>query len=331
VLQKREIQAAVILDDLPGGEPGEFLSWSASSKGREGWFKRLESGRSALLLSDRDAVLEQCSLTRHDRVLIAAANDGLLLWECLRRCPEGLSAALVDGEDARNTLLRFAGTLDEVEQPAIAVFPQAELPDPAGAETLFETPCFDHILAREPWKRGFGAYPDVANAFSAFAKAAAALLSDRGDLVILQSPPRLGERISRVLAEECAAPAELTEKLQAAEGLFFSTGTITDAKETARPPLSGRLAWDGDTLEQSFTKAGFITTMVVREQREERLILERDIDNWFDGGHSSWGAFIAGQLGEEDFSRCRALLLERAKQGPLVWKWKSLVLRGTRL
>ncbi|MDR0486990.1 MAG: AAA family ATPase, partial [Treponema sp.] len=93
VLQKRELQAAIVLGDSLDG--GEFLSWSAAAKGREGWFKRLESGRSALLLGDRDTVFTAASPARHDRVLISLANDGLLLWESLRRCPDGLTAALV--------------------------------------------------------------------------------------------------------------------------------------------------------------------------------------------------------------------------------------------
>ncbi|MDR0721605.1 MAG: hypothetical protein LBF75_02255, partial [Treponema sp.] len=65
-MRKREIQVAVIMGD-PQGEvdpQSEGISWSASSKGREGWFKRLESGRSALLIADRDAILGQCLIFR---------------------------------------------------------------------------------------------------------------------------------------------------------------------------------------------------------------------------------------------------------------------------
>ncbi|MDR1908672.1 MAG: AAA family ATPase, partial [Spirochaetaceae bacterium] len=118
VIRKREIQAAVVLSDA--GE-GEFLSWSASARGREHWFKRLESGRSATLLSERDRVVAAAALKRQDRILLPSAGDGLLLWECMRRAPEGLCAALVETEAARDALLRFAGVLDEVERPLIAL------------------------------------------------------------------------------------------------------------------------------------------------------------------------------------------------------------------
>ncbi|MDR1057920.1 MAG: AAA family ATPase, partial [Treponema sp.] len=108
VLRKRELQAAMVLGGEASPADGEILTWSAGARGREGWFKRLESGRSRVFLSDRDHIFEQCTVRRSDRILIPAANDGLLLWESLRRAPEGLSAALVDSEAAKEALLRYA-------------------------------------------------------------------------------------------------------------------------------------------------------------------------------------------------------------------------------
>ncbi|MDR3160366.1 MAG: AAA family ATPase [Spirochaetaceae bacterium] len=326
VLRKRELQAAVILGDEAGGPgEGEVLSWSAAAKGREGWFKRLESGRSALLLADRDAILGQCAPARHHRILIPAANDGLLLWESLRRVPEGLAAALTDTEAARDALIRYTAALDEPEQPEIACYPPGRLPSPEEAAALFSTPVFDHILAREPWRRGFapppGAGPKAGApeaALAAFAGNARRLLASGGNLVILQSPPRLGERISRIIREECGAPASLADALERAEQAFFAAPGGADSR---------RWTWDGGTLEEAFAGAGFTTALTVLDQGEERLLLERDLGAWFDRDHSPWGAFIEEALGAEDFGAIRDLLAVRAKEGPIRWKWKSLLLR----
>jgi putative ATPase len=320
VMRKRELQAAIVLGENGSADAdGEFLSWSASSKGREGWYKRLESGRSALLLSDRDAILGQCSIARHDRVLVAAAGDGLLLWESLRHTPEGLTAGLVETPVAREALLRYAAGLDETEQPVIVVRDKPGLPDSAEAETLFGCGQFDHIIAREPWRRGFaGAAPS--EAFTAFAAVSRQLLADGGDLSLLQSPPRLGERLSRVLAEECAAAPDLAGRLGEAEDAFFSGkggGDIPD-----------RLSWDAETLETAFIEAGFTANLTVLAQKEERLLTERDLGLWFDKDKSSWGGFIYKKLGKKDFLALQDILAERIKQGPILWKWRSLLLKA---
>jgi putative ATPase len=312
VLRKRELQAAIVLDG--GAADGEFLSWSAAAKGREGWFKRLESGRSALLLAGRDAMFGAASPARHDRVLIGLANDGLLLWESLRRCPEGLTAALVTSGAAQEALFRYAAALDEPERPEIAVLEGEILPAAAAAGEWFSSPLFEHILLREPWRRGFpdGAEPE--EAFRRLAVSAQALLVPGGGLVLLCSPPRLGERISRLLREECDAPETLAAEVRRAEDLFFSAAAGWN--------------WDGGGPRDAFEEAGFARSMETLAQQEERLVTGRDLDGWFDRERSRWGAFIGGHLEPEDFSRAEVFLRNRIQRGPLIWKWKSVLLQA---
>jgi putative ATPase len=336
VLRKRELQAAIVLG--AAGESaagGEILTWSAASRGREGWFKRLESGRSALLLSDRNRIFGAVSIARHSRVLIPQANDGLLLWESLRRAPEGLSAALVDSEAAREALLRYARTLEETEMPEIAVY--GGLPGPEDCAAWFSTGYFDCILLREPFRRGFGktplrASPETAalreaapaGVFAALARDAKMLLDPQaaGTLALLCSPPLFGERISRILREECTAPEELAARLETGEGAFFS-GPADQGSGAA-----DFHSWDGAALEKAFLDAGFSVEIQVVEQSEERLLSGRDLGLWFDREHSRWGAFFGETLGEKDFSRVQALLTERIQAGPILWKWKSVLLKG---
>jgi putative ATPase len=305
VLRKRELQAAVVLGDGPSAGDGELLTWSAAAKGREGWFKRLESNRGALLLSDRGAIFNAASPARHDRVLIPLADDGLLLWESLRRCPEGLTAALVGSETAREALLRYAAALDQIEQPTIAVLPLTTappaLPSPEQAAEWFPSPQFDHILIREPWKKGFaGSTPEAA--FSALASSAKSLLAPGGSLVLLCSPPILGQRLSSLLMDE---------KLRRAEDAFFS--------------LPDTWNWDADGLSKAFESQGFKLTIETIDQTEERLIGPKDIDAWFDRKKSRWGIFMGETLDADDFAQIESALRQRLQGGPLPWKWKSLL------
>jgi putative ATPase len=332
VLRKRELQAAIVLGD--GGADaasGELLTWSAAAKGREGWFKRLESGRGGLLLSDRDAIFKLASPSRHDRLLIPLANDGLLLWESLRRCPEGLSAALVNSAMAREALLRYTTAIDEIEKPEIAVLEGELLPTAEQAAEWFSSSQFERILVREPWKRG--GQNDSQAAFSRLAASVKPLLAPGGGLTLLCSPPRLGERISRILSEECEASGEFCEEIRRAEDLFFSAagiggGTDTGGKSSRRD--AGLWTWDADSLKKAFEEGGFTVGFELLEQKEERLITGRDLAAWFDREHSRWGAFISKHLAKDDFSHAGELLRRRIDRGPIVWKWKSILLQANR-
>ena len=316
VLRKRELQAAIVLGETEGGE---FLSWSACSKGREGWFKRLESGRSKLLLSDRNTIFEAAKAERHDRVLIPLANDGLLLWESLRRCPEGLCAALVNSDSAKEALLRYAAlgskaaqdvpSLDETEKPQIEVS-QEILPTPEQCEEWFSCREFDHILLRIT---RLTASPEF------LASMAKPLLSKNRKIVLLSSPPRLGERISRVLSENkehlTMNNDQLISKLADAEEEFFKNTT-------------GIGLWNEEELKAAFEKQGFSAEITLIDRHEERLITEKDTAAWFNTEQSRWGAFIAGKLKKNEFKALEEALQERIAQGPVLWKWKSVCLVG---
>jgi putative ATPase len=108
--------------------------------------------------------------------------------------------------------------------------------------------------------------------------------------------------------------AGLFAELAAAEDAFFAA--LDDE----------RLTWTAETLEACFTGAGFSVNLAVIEQREERLLTGRDIEAWFDAEKSSWGTFIAKAIGEKGFAEAKRLLAERARQGPLEWRWQSLLM-----
>ncbi|MCL1814963.1 MAG: AAA family ATPase [Treponema sp.] len=324
VIRKRELQAAVILGEKGDGAAEEFLSWSPSSKGREGWFKRLETNRSALLLSDRDAILDSLSLKRQSRILIPQAEDGLLLWESLRRVPEGLCAAVVSSQNAKETLERFALALEETEKPVIHVKElqklnrvSAILPRPEETEIFFGTPRFDAIALREPFRRGINASPEV---FALLAEQSAALLENGGILSILASPPALGERISRILegaksTGNAAVNPDFIDAMKKAEIDFFSD-----------PAWS----WTGEILETALNSRGFSVTSVILNRKEERLITEKDLALWFDENTSAWGKAVKTVLGK-GFEELRELLRERIRQGTVSWRWKSLLLKASRI
>jgi putative ATPase len=317
VLRKRELQAAIVLGSQKetAETDGEFLTWSAAAKGREGWFKRLESGRSRLLLNDRNVIFTSACAARQDRVLIPLANDGLLLWESLRKCPEGLSAALVNNAAAKDALYQYAAVLDEAEKPLIAVTEEI-LPDPKEYEEWFECSQFDHILIRAV---RLNTNPNL------LAARAKTLLAKNGNVVLLCSPPRLGERLSRILLQECDQSA-LSSALEQAEGAFFKNS----AEPQPRPKVedSPLALWEAEDFTAAFEEQGFNVSLQTIDQKEERLISEKDISVWFNAEQSRWGSFMAKNLKNDDFTAIEEALRARTGKGPLLWKWKSICLKA---
>jgi putative ATPase len=304
VLKRREIQAAIVFSEnsLKNNTREEILSWNSPSKDKEEWFKRLESGRSGLLLSDRDAIIKEASPTRSSRILILQGGDGLLLWESLRKAPEGLVACTVENEKEKDALLCFAKTtlLNEDEKPIISVDSLL----PSKAEEVFGCGVFDIIIARELWRH-------ASPVFSSFAMDVKQLLSKNGVLVLLNSPPAAGERLSRILQEECPnAPLSIIEKLKLGEESFFK-------QKTER-------LWTEEAFTSAFKMAGFKTKITYLTQKEERLILEKDLSVWF---ASVWGRYMGETIGIETCEQIKALLAERAKRGPILWKWSSMLSR----
>jgi putative ATPase len=222
----------------------------------------------------------------------------------------------VDSENARKALLRFAQTSghDETEKPEIAVFTGAEILPGDGA--LFSAPEFDSILIREPYRKGFGKNASPRLAFGALGKKAAGLLARGGALVLLASPPALGERISRLLENLPALSETVLESLKKAEAAFFS-------RENER-------TWEQNDLIQELEGTGFAVEADFLDQKEERLISARDLAAWFDHEKSSWGSFMRRELGETAFLLIREALESRIQDGPLVWQWKSLLVRALR-
>jgi putative ATPase len=318
ILKRKEIQVSTILsyENTKYRTNEDYLSWSPLSKERETWLNRLSLELNKSLLVNRDVLFEAASPSHHDRILVLKAEDGLLLWEAARRAPEGITAGCVETETQLNTLLKVMSSftaLDELEKPIIACFHDKILPVPSpdDAKKNFGCQLFDTIICYEPW-RSLTLDSTLSDTFENRAKAIKLLLTKNGSVTMLQSPPHFGERLSRILAAECCTDTRILEILQQAETDFFSSTNIIPV-------------WDEQMLFNSWEAAGFKNKVKIIEQSDERFLTKADIDRWFDTEHSRWGKFIAGRIGKNDFQTIITLLINRIKQGPVIWKWKSLL------
>ncbi|WP_439647478.1 AAA family ATPase [Brucepastera parasyntrophica] len=303
VLTHRELQIAAILEEyefsgqdesLSGkrktpGPKGEILTFSPGAAQRDRWVKRLDSGKSDTLLAVRNEITSLAEISRHDRVLIYGADDGLLIWEAGRLAPEGLTAGICHTARSKQILEQYAATLEELDRPLLLTLPEMK-------NQYF---VFDKILAREP-------AADEKNILE-FIDTVKPLCALQGRIVFSARIPVRGMRISRLLDEKNA--------------LF---GEIASAEEKVYTDTSNPLfAWDENTLAGTLRNKGYFPSINLSHISESRRILPDDIERWF-SPESPYGNTLHSELGEKKAGIIKEALKQTVSSAPVSWEYDIL-------
>lgn len=359
VLSRRELQIAALLEKKTSDEgddgqvkwwgesgnphpfvPGEEnLTFSPEDKKKEtaleradrAWQNRLESGRTETLLAIRDRMLEEATLLRHHRNLVWGADDALLVFELIRRCPEGVSCGVCRKPEGRALLEQYSMSLGDLDKPQLAVVAQNDafaLPD-------FGNIMFDRVFFRDPVRTGDDILPLaglIKEAFTgrekggrdfAFAgedsgsglhKDRAASLAPEALVIISQRIPCRTQRLAALITESLGERADgisgTLAKMQAAEDEFF-----TDKDN----PL---FSWDEKSLTEALKGQGLDVSCSVMKVTEKRSISDRQIAAWF-GETSAYAAKIRDVVGDGDLQAIVKLLSEESKKKSFPWQGEN--------
>ncbi len=254
--QRRELQLAALreAEALP---PQEILSFSPADRSAEQWLARAVGSMTGFLAQLRAELFRQHELQRQDRVLDLSGDSGLLLWEAVRRTPEGGVWALVRTKEARQVLLEEGRNLPELRQPKILVGTPEELPrllqESGDAEVRF-----DFILGRNALGR-------LADRTTAWNTLATLLEPNTGTLALAETLPKRGQRLSALLPE----PAPQTVR-DAEERLYTQ----------ATDPL---MNWDLAELLREAQDAGLQPPKhTLLESRRTQTLTPGVLDRWMD-------------------------------------------------
>jgi len=296
VLTRRELQIAAIMDESADGalaaQTGEILTFSPGGTKRDEWTKRLDSGKSDTLLEIRNRLMDLAEIGRHHRVLVSGADDGLLIWEAGRRAPEGMSVGLCRSQNAKNTLERYAATLEELDRPQLAASTQ-DIPDVP----------FDRIFARDP--------ASTADKLCRFARETAKRLADDGRIVFSARIPAKGMRLSRLLDES----DPLHEEAAMAEDRLYSD------------PANPLFAWNETSISAMLAENGLANTCTAVLFREKRRVTKADLDRWLDPASSQYGKTLSDALGMVRYGLYRKTLETIARKGPQTWEFEVMFCR----
>jgi putative ATPase len=291
VQRRREAQLEAMLE--AESDSRETLGGGAGA--RDLWMERTLGGRSEQLAAIRDRVLDSLLLKRHYLVLVLNAGSGLLVWELLRRVPEGGVWAVAESEASEQVLKLQGAGLSEVERPTLLRAENHRLEELAGQAVRYDAVAGRNVLVREEKPGEF---------FLHLKK----LLAAGGRVSLAESLPAAGTHLSELvdletLGEEAAA-------------------RIRAAEET----ILGR---SGEELRAAVKDAGLrLLEAEEVDLRSLRRISSADLKRWFAresrSGKASYGRHLAGSLGSVElkayFDLCRGQLADRDVE------WKTRVL-----
>lgn len=191
VQQRREIQLeSVDINAFP-----ENLTYSPDDKALDMWLRRTAQGRSAALEKIRNRIFSKTHVVRSDRILILNAGHGLLVWEAVRRTPEGFVAAVCDRDEDLGYIKHYKLQIDDLRAPEIV----------RSVDDIEKDVKFEYILGRNLFTCERYNVPNLIDK-----------LSPEGKLITCEAVPGEGSRLSDFIHS-----GPLHDKLEYAESFIF--------------------------------------------------------------------------------------------------------------
>jgi putative ATPase len=234
----------------------ENLTYSPGDKERQRWLSRTTSERGAMLQTVRNQLFSGLAFKRNDRILVANAGHGLLLWEAFRQAPEGLVVGQVNRTEQLEHISHYAKSLDPLDRPQVS-----QEPLPALLGSLEPGLRFEKVIGRNLFSR----LDDDRQLLSLLPS----YLADDGLLAVAETIPSGGSRLSSLVGDS----TPLCKRLQEAEAMIYG-------KEG-----SSLANWDEQDLLDAFARTGWQARMRTIDLYENRYIAETDIARWMEASY----------------------------------------------
>ena len=319
--------------------PEDKKKSSVLDRAERSWRARLDLNRAQILTQIRDTMAGLADLKRHHRSLIWNADDCLLIFDLMRKCPEGLVCGVCRNSQGKELLEQYASTLGNMDRPLLSVQSGKPVFSPTNIRSCVEA-MGDIVLDRIFFRDMFSSLSDINQAAASIRelftgtesetrdiafdpesvpqKDRPPLLEKRAKIIFSQRIPSMGQHISPLISQQIFASQKMDADIsrilidmEKAEKAFFSD-------------KNNRLfAWGPEDVEKIFSAQGFS----VRTQRtalvEKRRIVAGEIEKWFDTENSSYGKAMCGAIGKESCEKIKSLLKSAAEKQIFTWKTEN--------
>lgn len=314
VARKREAQLAAMLS--LDEDADQVLTFSPADAAKERWLQRTISNAGERLGQLRDRVLDAAHLKRHSLVLDLKAGSGLLVWEALRRAPEGGVYTLARNTRDAEALRQQSAHLAEVERPLVLQGELGDLPrllmKIGGGESSGNLQSFDALI-------GYNALMDVVDKAAAV-QILASLLTHHGVISLAERMPRYTQRLYE-LVDLAELSKSLSKRLKAVEEAIYTN---------ADDPL---VNWGAATLVKLFADVGLTVETSEEMVSTELQVTAGVIDRWFapsTSGRPSYGDRLTKGVTLAEIEQVRALFERQLLNQRVPWAGRVVYVVGRR-
>ena len=253
VQEKREAQLEAVVEDLYQ----ENLTFSPGDRVRDKWLERAMGNRADMLLNMVRTLSGRIDMPRHGNVLVLNASHGLMLYQLMKKNPEGGSYAQVYSREQKEIIDHFSENLDQLTRPMVYVSDTFSIFDRLEEGLSFSVIGGRNILSR-------------LSQDGLILQRIKQRLDEDGSICLMEAIPSLSSRLSSF------ATPELREKLEKAEEEIYSSSN----------PL---VSWGKKELEETVRKVFPTVEIEYREVLEDRLLTPDSLLSWWSNTYSKYG------------------------------------------
>lgn len=309
VQRRREAQLAAAENPDAPGAPPEILTYSPPDREFDRWLARAIGNAGARLSEIRDRTFAAATWERHHVILDLTADDGLFLWEAVRRVPEGGVWGRVATNEAERRLLDQAHHRQELRLPHLIVQSDREFVEGDLVRDIGNVR-FDRIVGRN--------LCSCAARREAVFRQCRRLLREDGALVLAEAVPAYTQRLHELLADD-DLDHELAERIRQAEEAIY------------RDPKNDMTNWRENDLESAAETAGFNhVDCECITQTADLQITRRLLQRWFPDDAASQQPSYAGHLRQhlapDDIERVKNAFIRRLSNRSVPWRFVSALI-----
>ena len=311
VARRREAQLAALVESNSERSLPEALTYGSTDAQQDRWLQRATGVLGEQLGGVRDRLFKTLNPQRHHILLDLNASTGLLTWEAVRQVPEGGVFSCVKSAKDYDALVEQSAMLDELARPEILKIQEENWLSAIKQQNIKKPSlpvAFDGIVGRNVLM--------ALESKQAVIEQFKQLLSPSGNLVLAESVPSRGQRLSQLLDSSQIDNALFTRLTDAEAQLFCN-------------PDDAMVNWDVPDLQEYFEAAKLTCNIEVATFQTPLLITSELLERWLGTGGKYHEMLVAQGLDSDDTEHIRRHFTQQLINQTVAWHRSIAFIQAT--